>query len=420
MLETHKHIYDFMRTLDYQIRADDLHFAYDSSLDEYLLKVNIVFEKIRTKEINIKYSDLGFEIFEFTDDFLTEGNVVKDIDILILNYDGAPLSRINNHSYINFQLKEDFYFFSNSINYLNFIDFLKSKDQETEDAFHFIDYANGINRKIVLTSLTEKSRLILKYNKEVPHFPGDIDYGKHLIAFKNCFKEENHNLPKFLKSSLIKYSSRFEYKDRMKLVFQNLHSIIDDAKMTFEIFINNLSIDKIRKEYDEYKAKYFSEAADILKKLTQQIIGFPIVIASTLFAVDKVKDNPTFLWFLAAAILITTIYLILLLNMNIKDLAYIKHLSNKDYESLKDNNFFIRFPDEFSIFERIKNRISSRIENLLIVCESYFWILSFSNTVMISFMLSYLNVPSIGIILIFLAILLIMVVSRNKIWDETK
>jgi hypothetical protein len=418
MLEVQKNIYDYIVTLDYEIRADYLHFKYDENLEVYLNQVGIEFEKIRTKEINIEYSNLGFEVFQNAKTFLTVNNIEKECDILILDFDGTTLSKIQNESYLDFNLEGRFYFFSNASNYLNFIKLLKSKDQETEDAFHFIDYANDINRKIVLTSLTEKSRLILKYFKETPLFPTNIDYSISLKQFDNCFKKENQNLPRFLKSSLIKFASRYEYSERTQLVFKNLQVIVDDARMTFEIFINNLSIDKIRKDYDDYKSKYFSEVSDILRKITQQIIGFPIVIASTLFAIEKVKDNVTFLWILAVAILITTLYLILLLNMNVKDLGYVKLLSNKDYDSIKDNNFFIKFPEEFSTFKSIKERITIRIKNLEIVCESYFWILSVSNTSMISLMLFYLEVPIMGIFMSALVILLLMMIARNKIWDE--
>lgn len=417
MLDIQINIYDFIVALDYQIKADNLHFKYDENLEAYLNQVGIKFEKIRTEEINIDYSNLGFKVFQNTKDFLTISNIEKECDILILDFNGITLSKIQDESYLNFNLEEEFYFFSNASNYLGFIKLLKSKDQETEDAFHFIDYANDINRKIVLTSLTEKSRLILKYFKEIPLLPTNIDYSVSVKQFDNCFKEENQNLPRFLKSSLIKFASRYEYSERTQLVYKNLQAIVDDARMTFEIFINNLSIDKIRKDYDDYKSKYFSEVSDILRKITQQIIGFPLVIASTLFAIGKVKDNAAFLCILVLAILITTVYLILLLNMNLKDLGYIKFLSNKDYDSIKDNNFFIKFPEEFSTFKRIKERITMRIKKLEIVCESYFWILSVSNTSMICLMLFYLNFPIMGIFMFALIILFLMIIARNKVWD---
>lgn len=418
MLELHKRIYDFCNNLDYEIRGDYIQLKFNEDLRNFLQEQNITFESIREKEIHIKYEDIGFTIFNNTTEYLTINNVRKTLDVLILNFNDKPLSKISNLCYLNFELKNDFFFFSNACNYLDFIEFLKSKEQETDDAFHFIDYSNDVNRKIVLTSISEKSRIILKYFKEVPVTPNDKDLSKGMIMFKNCFVSDNFNLPKFLKSSLIKFASRYDFDDRLNLVFQNLRSVVEDAKMNFEIYINNLSIDKIRKDYDDYKSKYFSEVSDVLRKLSQQIIGFPIVIASTLFAIEKIKLNENLLWILSIVILVTTIYLILLLRMNFRDLKYAEQLSERDYESMKNNNFFVKFPDEFQIFTQIKDRIATRVKNLIIVCESYFWILSLSNTTLISLMLYYLKIPNGGIVLISIGILFIMILARNKIWNE--
>lgn len=418
MVGIQKKIYGFTRSLEFDPRVDDLHFEYSKPLTEYLNQEKIEFERIREEEINIPYANLGFQVFKTPSDFLTISNIQKVSDILILDYISKPLSRISNETYFDFQLKNELYFFTNAKAYLSFIDFLKSQDQETEDSFHFVDYFNDVNRTIVLTSLAEKSRLILKYFKGIPDFPSETDYSRSLRLFKNCFSEQNQNLQKFLKSSVIKYASRYEQDKRMELLFQNVQSVVEDAKMNFEIYINNLSIDKIRKDYDEYKSKYFSDVSEILKKVTQQIIGFPIVLATSLFAIEKVKENQEFLWLLAVAIFVTTIYLILLLKMNFRDLEYIDKLSRKDFDTIKNNNFFVRFPDQFQTFQEIKNRITIRISNLSVIAESYFWILSLSNTAMIVIILCYQAVPTWGIVISAILITLGMSLARNRIWDE--
>src|SRR5690606_4683270 len=105
--------------------------------------------------------------------------------------------------------------------------------------------------------------------------------------------------------------------------FEKLNEITNSARINFEIYLNNLSIDKIRKDYDEYKSKYFKDVSEILNNLTQKIICLPIFIATTLFAIEKVKESPIFLIIIIIAILITTIYLILLLRINFYDLKYI-------------------------------------------------------------------------------------------------
>lgn len=418
MTEIQNRIYGFITSLDNEVKSDYIRFEYNIGLEQYLTETNIEFEKIRSEDINVYFSNLSFIIYSSTNSYLKEANISKKNDLLIVDYNGVPLSRINSNIYLNFKIKDNFYFFSNSNYYLEFISFLKSKQEESDDGFHFIDYSNSVERKIVITSLAEKSRIILKYFKEVPNFSNEFDYSTGYNQFKSCFEEVNQTLPKFLKNSLMRYASRYQSEERSKLVFQNLKDIVNDARMTFEIYINNLSIDSIRKEYDTYKSKYFNEVSDILKKITQQIIGFPIVVSATLFAIEKVKENNIFLMGLIAVVFVTTILLILLLNLNFKDLGYVEHLSNKDFDSIKGNNFFIKYPEEFETFKKIKGRITTRIKNLIFLCESYFWILSLSNTGIICLILHYLNVNVSMIVMYSLISLLLMGITRNKIWQE--
>ena len=120
----------------------------------------------------------------------------------------------------------------------------------------------------------------------------------------------------------------------------------------------------------------------------------------------------------AVAILVTTIYLILLLKMNFRDLEYVEKLSGKDFDAIKDNNFFLKFPDQFQTFQEIRNRIAIRISNLSIIAESYFWILSLSNTAMIILILYYQKISTWGIVISAILIIFGMALARNKIWDD--
>ena len=49
MLKIQKEIYDFLSALEYEIKADNLHFKYDVDLEEFLIAEKIKFEKIRTE-----------------------------------------------------------------------------------------------------------------------------------------------------------------------------------------------------------------------------------------------------------------------------------------------------------------------------------------------------------------------------------
>lgn len=414
MIEIHKKIHDIFKNSTFDFRIDKVVFQYSNSVEVGLRTLGIEFENIRNESIEVEKRNFPLNIYIDHISYLKLHEVAKP-DVLILNVDNVPYSFIEENTYINFTLNIDNFFFTNAKSYSEFLIFLKEQDKDTDEAFHFIDYYNSTNRKIVFTSLTDKGRLIIKFFNEIYHFDEKIDLSKHFDQFKNCFSEENHHLPKFLKNSIIDFASRYDSENRIYKLYEELNIITNKAKINFEIYLNNLSIDKIRKDYDEYKSKYFKEVSDILSNLTQKIIGLPLLVATTLFAVEKVKDNYEFLYVIIAVTVITSIYLVSLLKINFNDLNYVDKLSNADFEVLNENKFFINYPQEINIFLEIKERIVGRIKYLKYICQSYFWILSISNILTLAFILNYLKVEM-KIIFIFSFILIFLVaLLRNNI-----
>jgi len=179
-------------------------------------------------------------------------------------------------------------------------------------------------------------------------------------------------------------------------IFTNLTKIIETALLNFEIYINNLSIDKLKEEYNKYKSKYFNDISDILSKLTQKIIGLPIVFATTLFVINKITNDNTdnnslFLYILIAIIFISSIFINSLLKIHYKDLLSL-HLSfTRDYNTLKNNNFFRKYPDEIEDFKDIKDNVDSKISILKYVTIGYYWLLNLSNLLLIYFILKKVN-----------------------------
>lgn len=418
MLEIHKKIFSLFNQSGFEIKADKIDFPFSENIETQLIDLDIVYEKIRTEILSVEKENLPLKIYNDFTSYLKLTEVNNNLNVLILNHEGLPYSFINESTYINFEEKAENYFFKNTISFFNFIDFLKTQEIDTEEAFHFVDYLNDVSRKIVFISLTDKGRLIIKYHNEINHFNENFNLTNSLENFMNCFAEQNNHLPKFLKSSIIEYASRYDVENRIHKVFEELNDITNSAKINFEIYLNNLSIDQIRKEYDEYKSKYFKEVSEILNNLTQKIIGFPILVATTLFAIEKVKESPLFLGLLIIVILITNVYLVLLLKINFNDLSYIDTISNQDFKTLKDNNFFTKYPTELEIFTKIKSRIIARIKHLSIITESYFWILGVTNIATIGLILLYLNFNFIQIFLISIVSLFILAMSRNYILND--
>ena len=418
MVDLQKNIYQIFKDSSFEIKTDTIDFEYSSSIQSQFSALSIEFENIRDKSIIVYKENIPFNIYNDFKSYLKINEIEKQKPILILNLINEPFSFIDNKTFVNFKEANQNYFFNNAICYCEFIKFIKSQDIDSEEAFHFVDYVNSDNRKIVFTSLSEKGRVILKYYNEIKHFDQNINFEIYLEKFKNCFKEENYHLPKFLKNSIIEFTAKSENSGRIYILFENLNEVINIAKVNFEIYLNNLSIDKIRKDYEEYKSKYFKELSEILSNLTQKIIGLPIIIATTLFAIERVKENFQFLILIIFIILVTNIYLVLILKLNFKDLTYIKLLCEKDYLTLKDNKFFTKQPNELNIFSTIYSRITERIINLRVISETYYWILCISNTLIIMLILHYIKLDLSIIISISLLTIFIMILCRNEILNN--
>ncbi|UUC44384.1 hypothetical protein [Flavobacterium cerinum] len=419
MIQDHKKIYDLFKSSTFNMMSNKIVFEYSENIEAQLTALDIDYEKIRTESIEVNNDNFPLKIFENYKSYL-KLNEVKHSNVLILNINERPYSFINGETYIDFILDSGNFFFTNSRSFDHFLTFLKEQDKDTDEAFHFVDYYNSTNRKIVFTSLTDKGRLIIKFFNEINHFEEKVDLSKSFSNFKNCFSEENHHLPKFLKNSIIDFASRYDSDTRIYQLYENLNTITNKAKVNFEIYLNNLSIDKIRKDYDEYKSKYFKEVSDILNNLTQKIIGLPLLIATTLFAIEKVKENHGFLYILIVTTLITSVYLFSLLKINYNDLDYVDKLSNEDFKTLKENKFFIKNQNEMEIFLEIKKRVSNKINHLKCICESYFWVSGVSNILTICYILHFLNLNFQVISFLALFFVFLMTIFRNEILNKSK
>lgn len=420
MINFHKNLYKIFKESVFSINSDDIVFEYSANIEKQLIDLNIIFVKIREESLTVEKSDLDLRIYEKPENYLKLNEVVKNGNVLIINKESVPLSLIDGKCFTNFIEDNNNFFFSNSKSFYEFIEFIKSQEIESDEAFHFVDYVNKTNRKIVFTSLSEKGRLIINYFNDIHDFDNAINYNIALKEFKSCFIKENLHLPKFLKNSIIEFSSKSKKEVRVNELFENLDKIIKNAKINFEIYLNNLSIDSIKKDYDEYKTKHFKEISDILSNITQKIIGLPIVIATTLFALEKIQISIEFLSMIIVTILVTNIYLILLLKINFNDLSYINTVSERDYNKIISNKFFSVFPEEKVYFTDIKTRLIKRIAQLKNICETYFWIIGLTNIGLNILIFRKLDLSKELIFMISLISLTIFAYFRNSILEKNE
>lgn len=417
-IEYHKKLVGIIKnSIPYSLEAMYIEVPFSAGIKQMCQSIDIETETIQSSKLRLLTKSIKPKIFDSVDSFLKIKDLTREANILIFDKNDT-VSYIENVTYRNFEIEKNNYLISNTQWYLEFLNFLKEQEKEVNGSFHFIDSYNRDLRKIILVSISEKSRLSITYDIVAPHFDNTKDLSFGVKCYKKCFNAENVNLPRFLKSATINIVSNYSNENRIKLFVENLEHIVSKAMINFEIYLNELSLDKIKKDYDEVKTKYFNSLSDILSTLTQNIIALPIAIAALLFAVGKIKEESTYLGLLGVSIIITTFYISSLLRVHFKDLVYTKRIFLIDYSLLIDNKFFKKYPEETLLFKEVKKRIFDRVNFLQTLIESYFWIMNTFNVSLIILILFYLKISTSVLWAIGASLMLLLAVFRNYILSE--
>lgn len=341
---------------------------------------------------NLRISPNKDQIFFFTG--IEELGLFKEYNKFksLLAFDGTDFySFVNGDTYKNFELENTYYLFTNSKCYCDFVDFLKSLVSKDDKEFHFIDSYNIDSRRITMISFSEKGRLTMSYSINAPKLNTSIDYRKGFDLFTQCFKTENKSLPKFLKSEVIRFGQNFEEGIRFKKIFESLENITEKANINFEVYLNEISVEKLKKDYDDLKTKYFKELSETLGKITNKLIGLPIGISTSLIAIDRVSGIPQFLILLLSVILLTSIILSALINANLKDLNDLKEIFLIDYKVLSENKFFSKYPKELELFRRIKESFVGKASFYFNLSHIIYFAMNVANTFLILFIVKALK-----------------------------
>jgi hypothetical protein len=250
---------------------------------------NLQNEKILNEGIRLLNYDLDDKIFYNDDHFKRSSLEINDfeLNLLVFNFDSIPRYFDGNskNTYINSNLEDRNYFFMNSYWYLMFLEEIKKQEKDENNIFSFVDYFNIDIRKMVF--VTNNGKLIINYNEGVPVMNENYDFGESVRRFIKCFDESNKQLPSFLKKELFNNLKGVNQDERMASLISNLNLILNSAYMNFEVYLNELSLEKIKADYKDYKQKYFEQLSKILNGITNKVISIPIAISASFFAIDK-------------------------------------------------------------------------------------------------------------------------------------
>lgn len=346
---------------------------------------------------------LFFDENEFSEKWKKAIAPDRDIAILNTNAKNKFYSCGTKSYYLDFDLSNSF-FFKNIFTYNYFIDFFKTKSADEFNKFQFVDSFDINSRKLFFTSSKEPGKLVISYPSDLPEFNVEYDNFNNFERLKESFEPANKNLPIFIKNEIFKYFNDKNNEDGFVALFKNLKQILDLADKNYQIYLHDLSLDKIKTDYKEYKQKYFTSQNDILTKITTQVVALPISIAASAFSLYNLKGElfPTLI--VIFGLIGYIIYVTFILNIYFSDINNLNKLAQKDYSILKAHSFFLANKSELIFFNDIKNDLFNRLKSLKTGLNIFTFIMWISSTLLIFFSIKMLGIKLGNLIFLFLFI----------------
>jgi len=367
-------------------------------------------------KIKFEKSVLPFPVFWTDDSFLqrvTPADLLQDIGIFNLAGDQPRFfDQKNQVAYFRGD-RSNTHFFSNTKAYFDLLAFLEQKNHHEKGDYEFVDFFNRGLQQVVFSSSEGQGRVILQFPQGVLHFDEQKDLHSAVEELKEGFIEQNKNLPVFFKNEIINHLKRVPEERKALNFFSELKTILDNARVNFNVYLHGLSIDKIKRDYKKYKDKYFEQINNILSKLTSQVIALPVTLIGAAYAIEKANVTVEVQVIILIAIVLTTVLLIYFLRLHKTDLVFIEETFTSEYKALRESDFFLEHEEELEDFDTMENHIRQRIKFVRSFLYVYFWIMCVFNLVLVGFILMNLKV---SLLLVFIALLISLILLALAFW----
>ncbi|GAB4219545.1 MAG: hypothetical protein Kow00102_03130 [Spirochaetota bacterium] len=398
MIELYQQLYEILKNSTY---SGDCFKVCDKKCISLTSTLNIEKEEY-TNFVEIPFKQKKHIIAPTKKDFLAmfnpsmEENLHKDF--IIVDFDGKPLVFTDGISYIDF--KQDTTTYIHTIFAISrLLRFLIAPER---DGFvDFVSTSIGLvttSGKVLITYPSSCDGIdVDSINREYEKFNRLIDT---FIEYGNDEKRVS-----FLKNAIISVCRPGEITFNEFLA--KLPDIIAEATISHDIYMHSLSIDAIKKEFEEYRNKYFIELIQIQSAMTKSITAIPVSVAAYIFTMfqQAIHNELYILLLIGAMIVITGSGLIFLLRLYRYNLEYIEHISKLDFKALKKNNFFTIHTDQLEIFQSSYALIITRIKHLRIFIVLLLLFIALSHSALVWYVLQMLNMHIHSIILTVLLVL---------------
>ncbi len=328
----------------------------------------------------------GFKIYDSKEKFLNRITALKNDQNFII-YDSNNkfyLGYVEGSTFEGKVSKGENYFFENLFLFKEFLDLWEKMgiDANTSNnSFRFIDYYNEQSQIFLLSNLDKRAE-IKKSNSFI-----DLkkDLSENLRLFKNSFDNESKNqFPFFLKKELIEESSKYDGEDVLINLFTNFQKVHNRAHLNFQVYIHDISIEKLKGEYEDFKKDYLEAFSEVTSKLLIKILSIPVAFGASVFALSKITSQYLII-ILLLGIMATSVIINLSLNYHFLDLKAISKVLIRKVQQIKEHAFFLKNPQEKEELNEIIHHIKSKI-NLAI---QYIWYYFSLTTVIVLLLLIY-------------------------------
>lgn len=385
-----KYIFDLIiNAADASFIAESDDIELDERFIDYseLTKQDIEFEKILGK-CRITTNQIGLRIFWDEPDFL-ERVIKNDLerDCLIVNKESnIPIfyDHNKNKEFLNFS-DEKSWLFENATYYYKTLELFEQQEHKEDHIFYFVDHFNKTLRTIIFTSLNKEGKLTISYPKGLPSLNSKKSIKESVSKLIEAFSKENKHYPKFIKSELFKSLIKEKKEMRIIKLFDNMEEVLNIAEQNFELYLTELSLDKFKTDYIEYKEKFFLQLRDILGKVTSQVLALPISLTAAAFASYKTANDVKIFALVTLVFFLYTIYATFLLRLYKYDLRDIEQTFDRDFFKLEKEEFFIKYPSELDVFNTVRTSIKNRCSNLRQLINGFVIVLTLTNVAFIYF-----------------------------------
>lgn len=306
------------------------------------------------------------------------------------------------------------------LDYYSLVEVLLSEAQRYNDVNSFIDYYDDFRQEFIIIPKSDPTRLTISLEK-----PKNIDSlpseSKELIdAIRHRIEENTNPFRVFLKNQIYGHLKGEPYKQRIFQFLRKLREILTSAQMDYELYCSELSVDQLKRDYKDYKTKYFEHLTGILSKVSNQVIALPITVLGAAFAISRLTDAPWALGLIALAILSASGVVGYIMYHYLLDLRETQQLVEKDYDLIRNSNFFQSNKDELTDFENIKRGLLRKLESTHNVIKVHFWLLTVFNEFIIAYILHEVTVPLTWIFAIVLITLFVPILLFNTYFKNLK